>query len=134
MPPVPTRDALVRRNTILLVIAQGALLAMSATFFTLAVVAIVDLTDRERWGGVLLAIFNASAAVSALLVGRLMDRVGRRPGLAIGYTLFGLAGIGGALAVSAGSSWALLAMAVSLRCRPRRGAARPRGRRRHVSE
>ncbi len=112
MPPVPTRDALVRRNTILLVIAQGALLAMSATFFTLAVVAIVDLTNRERWGGVLLAIFNASAAVSALVVGRLMDRVGRRPGLAIGYALFGLAGIGGALAVSAGSSWALLAMAV----------------------
>ncbi len=107
-----TRESLVRRNTILLVIAQGALLAMSATFFTLAVVAIVDLTDHERWGGILLAIFNVSAAISALLVGRLMDRVGRRPGLAIGYALFGVAGIGGALAVSAGSTWGLLVMAV----------------------
>ena len=45
-----TRDELVRRNTILLVVAQGALLAMSATFFTLAVVAIVDLTGREQIG------------------------------------------------------------------------------------
>ena len=107
-----TRDELVRRNTILLVVAQGALLAMSATFFTLAVVAIVDLTGRERWAGILLAIFNTSAAVSALLVGRLMDRFGRRPGLAIGYSLFAVAGFGGTLAVWMGSSWLLLAMAI----------------------
>jgi len=113
MPPTESqRAALVRRNTILLVVAQGALLAMSATFFTLAVVAIVDLTDHERFGGFLLAIFNVSAAVSALVVGRLMDRVGRRPGLAIGFALFGVAGVGGALAVSAGSTMGLLVMAV----------------------
>ncbi len=112
MPPQRAREALVRRNTILLVVAQGALMAMSATFFTLAVVAIVDLTGRERWAGILLALFNGSAAVSALIVGRLMDRYGRRPGLAFGYALYATAGIGGAVAIWQGSSWLLLAMAV----------------------
>jgi MFS family permease len=107
-----TRDELVRRNTTLLVVAQGALLAMNATFFTLAVVAIVDLTGRERWAGILLAIFNVSAAVSALLVGRMMDRFGRRPGLALGYSLYAAAGLVGMLAVWWGSSWLLLATAI----------------------
>lgn len=107
-----TRAALVRRNTVLLIVAQGALLAVSGIFFTLAVVAIVDLSGRERWAGVLLALFNLAAAVSALLVGRLMDRVGRRPGLAIGHLLYGLAGLAAAAAVAAGSPWGLLATAV----------------------
>jgi MFS family permease len=108
----PARADLVRRNTIRLIGAQGALAAMNSTFFTLAVVAIVDLTDRERWGGVLLALFNLTAAASALLVGRLMDRIGRRPGLAIGYTVFAIAGIAGALAVYTESSWGLLVTAI----------------------
>lgn len=107
-----TREALVRRNTILLIAAQATLNGMAATFFTLAVVAIVGMTGRERWGGILLALFNLSAAASALLVGRLMDRVGRRPGLTIGYALLALAGLGGGLAVWAGSPWALLGTAV----------------------
>jgi MFS family permease len=107
-----TRQALVRRNTILLVAAQAALMGVGATFFTLAVVAIVDMTGAERWGGILLALFNACAAASALLVGRLMDRVGRRPGLTLGYGLLAAAGVGGAFAVWAESPWALLAIAV----------------------
>lgn len=107
-----TRAALVRRNTLLLIGAQATLNAMAATFFTLAVVAIVDMTDRERWGGVLLALYNVAAAVSALLVGRLMDRVGRRPGLALGYTLLAISGGVGAAAVWADSQWALLATAI----------------------
>jgi MFS family permease len=107
-----TRAELVRRNTVLLVVAQAALLTASAIFFTLAVVEIVDLTDRERWGGVLLALFNLFAAASALLVGRLMDRVGRRPGLALGHFLLGIGGALSAVAVAAESPWALLAAAV----------------------
>jgi MFS family permease len=106
------RAALVRRNTFLLIGAQATLNGIVATFFTLGVIAIVDLTGGERWGGIFLALFNLAAAVSALLTGRLMDRVGRRPGLAGGYALLIAAGIGGALAVEAGSTAALLAVAV----------------------
>lgn len=107
-----TRARLVRRNTLLLVAAQATLNGIVATFFTLGVVAIVDLTGHERWGGIFLALYNVSAAVSALLTGRLMDRLGRRPGLAGGYAMLIACGIGGALAVHAGSTWALLAAAV----------------------
>jgi MFS family permease len=109
---VETRDALVRRNTLLLVGAQATLNGIVATFFTLGVIAVVDLAGRERWGGIYLALFNLSAAGSALVTGRLMDRLGRRPGLAAGYTILLLSGIGGALAVEAESTWALLAVAV----------------------
>ena len=110
-------------------------MAMSATFFTLAVVAIVDLTGRERWAGILLALFNGSAAVSALIVGRLMDRYGRRPGLAFGYAaLRGRLDSAAPLAVWQGSSWLLLAMAVPVRRGPRGRPARSGRGRRHVPQ
>ncbi len=102
------RDALVRRNTLFLMGAQAALLASAAVWFTLAVVAVVDIAGRERWAGILLALFNACAAVSALLVGRLMDRRGRRPGLLVGHVLLGVGGAAGALAIWADSLWGLL--------------------------
>lgn len=110
--PRETRAALVRRNTLLLVGAQATLNGIVATFFTLGVIAVVDLTGRERWSGIFLALFNLAAAGSALVTGRLMDRLGRRPGLAYGYSILLLSGIGGALAVEAGSTWALLGVAV----------------------
>jgi MFS family permease len=107
-----TRARLVRRNTLLLVGAQATLNGIVATFFTLGVIAIVDLTGGERWGGIFLALYNVSAAGSALLTGRLMDRLGRRPGLAGGYAMLIVCGVGGAFAVHAGSTWALLAVAI----------------------
>lgn len=102
------RDALVRRNTLLLMGTQAALLASAAVWFTLAVVEVVDIAGKERWAGILLALFNASAAASALLVGRLMDRFGRRPGLLVGHVLLGAGGAAGALAVWADSLLGLL--------------------------
>ncbi|MCC6223992.1 MAG: MFS transporter [Thermoleophilia bacterium] len=102
------RDGLVLRNTLLLMAAQAALLASGAVWFTLAVVEIVDLTGRERWAGVLLALFNASAAAAALTLGRLMDRSGRRPSLVASHVLLGIGGAAGALAVWAGSLPGLL--------------------------
>lgn len=108
---VAARAALVRRNTRLLIGAQAALLAVGGIYFTLAVVAVVDLSGHERWGGIMIALFNLSAAGSALVVGRLMDRVGRGPGLAVGHVLLGLGGVAGGLAVAAASPWGLLGAA-----------------------
>ncbi len=107
-----TRDELVRRNTVLLMVAQAAVLACGAVWFTLAVVAVVDLTGRERWAGVQLACFSICAAVSALLVGRFMDRAGRRPGLAIGHVLLGLGGAAGGLSMVAESTLGLFGATV----------------------
>jgi MFS family permease len=101
------RDALVRRNTLLLMGAQAAMLGSTAVWFSLAVVAATDLTGRERWAGVFLAMTNLCAASSAMAVGRLMDRRGRRPGLVLGHLLLGLGGGCGGLAVWAGSTWGL---------------------------
>ena len=114
MDPPGTRAALVRRNTIRLVVAQAALMSAVPVVLVLGVVAVVDLTDQERWGGIYLAEFNLAAAVSAIVAGRLMDRVGRRPGLAAGYVLLGAGGVGSALAVASSSRVGLLAMAVPL--------------------
>jgi len=97
--PERTRDGLVRRNLVLLMGAQAALLASSAVWFSLSVVAIVDLTGRELWSGVFLAAFNLFAAAAALLTGRLMDRSGRREGLVVGHVLLGLGGALGGVAV-----------------------------------
>jgi MFS family permease len=94
-----SREALVRRNTSLLMGAQAAVLASAAIFVSLGVVTVVDLMGAERWGGVFLAASNLCGAGSALAVGRLMDRLGRRPGLALGHALLGLSGAAGALAV-----------------------------------
>ncbi len=109
-----TREALVRRNMVLLMVAQAMLLAATGVFITLAVVEIVDLSGAKRWGGVMIAVFNLSAAGSALIVGRLMDRVGRRPGLVLAHSLYATAGLLAVCAVWFDSPWALLATAVPL--------------------
>jgi MFS family permease len=109
-----TRDALVRRNTRLLMGAQAALLATSATWFSLSVVAVVDLTGHDRYAGIFLALFNLCVAAGALATGRAMDRVGRRPGLAAGHLLLGLGGTVGAVAIWQSSTALLFVASVIL--------------------
>jgi MFS family permease len=92
--------------------AQGALLGASAVWFSLSVVAVADLTGRERWAGVFLAMFNLCVAGSAILVGRMMDRRGRRPGLVLGHVLLGVGGGAGGLAVWGDAVWGLFLSAV----------------------
>ncbi len=102
-----TRAALVRRNTFLLMGSQAALLGAGAVWFSLAVVAASDLAGKERWAGIFLAMYNLFVAGSALLVGRMMDRRGRRPGLVLGHALMAIGGGAGGLAVWADSLWGL---------------------------
>jgi MFS family permease len=101
------RAALVRRNTLLLMGSQAALLGAGAVWFSLAVVAASDLAGKERWAGIFLAMYNLFVAGSAVLVGRLMDRHGRRPGLVLGHSLMAIGGGAGGLAVWAESLWGL---------------------------
>ena len=81
------RDVLVRRNTILLGMAQAALWAVLAIWVATSPAHVVDLTGHDYWSGIAVAIYALSAAAGALLGGRAMDRLGRRPGLMGGYGL-----------------------------------------------
>ncbi len=81
------RASQVRRNTLLLAVAQGSLLVAVQGVLTVGNLAVVDLTGRDSAAGLLFALFLLSAAVGALVFGRYMDRAGRRSGLVAGYGL-----------------------------------------------
>ena len=102
----------VRRNTLLLAIAQGFLYSTLPFLLAVGSVAVVDLSGRKAAVGVLAASYFASAAVGALLVGRWMDRVGRKPGLAVGYVAIAVGALASAGAVERRSALLLVLAAV----------------------
>ncbi|GBC87066.1 Riboflavin transporter RfnT [bacterium HR12] len=106
------RRALVRRNTILLVLAQGLVQVAFPVLLVVGSVEIARLAGRDAATGFLNAVYFLAAAGGAAVVGRLMDRVGRRPGLLASYALLALAGALGAASVLAGVWWGLLVCAV----------------------
>lgn len=108
----PERARLVRRNTALLTAAQGLAQAAAPVLLIVGSIAIVDLTGRDVSLGVLNGAYFVAAATGAVLLGRMMDRLGRRPGLLLAYALVGLSGLAAALTVRAGSAFGLLAAAV----------------------
>jgi MFS family permease len=73
--------------------------------------AAADLAGRDGVIGVMNGMYFLAAAGGALAFGRWMDRVGRRPGLALSYLLLGAAGAGCALSIARGSLAGLLAFA-----------------------
>ncbi|MGH2691699.1 MAG: MFS transporter, partial [Actinomycetota bacterium] len=81
------REALVRRNTILLGVAQAALWGVLAVWVATSPVHVADLAGQRYWAGIAVAVYTLSAAIGALRGGRAMDRLGRRPGLVGGYVL-----------------------------------------------
>jgi MFS family permease len=108
--PITTqeRDRLVRRNTVLLAFAQGFVQVSFPVLLVIGGPASRDLTGREVSAGILWSVYFLSAATGAALIGRWMDRVGRRPGLLLAYGFVGLAGISAALSIRAGSFVGLL--------------------------
>jgi MFS family permease len=108
--PITTqeRDRLVRRNTVLLAFAQGFVQMSFPVLLVIGGPASRDITGREVSAGVLWGVYFLSAAAGAAVIGRWMDRVGRRPGLLLAYVLVGLAGIAAALSIRADSFVGLL--------------------------
>jgi MFS family permease len=106
------RDDAVRRNTVLLAVAQGLTYASAPVLIAVGVVAAAELGDREAAAGLLIAVYFVCAALGAFAVGRWMDRVGRRPGLFVGHVLIGLGGVMAALVTAAGSLVGLLGSSV----------------------
>lgn len=102
------RDRLVRRNTVLLAFAQGFVQMGFPVMLVIGGPAARDITGREVSAGILWGAYFLSAAVGAALIGRWMDRVGRRPGLLLAYVLIGVAGVMAALSIRAGSFLGLM--------------------------
>ena len=73
------RARLVRRNTALLTAAQGLAQAAAPVLLIVGSIAIVDLTGRDVSLGVLNGAYFVAAATGAVLLGRMMDRLGRLP-------------------------------------------------------
>jgi MFS family permease len=105
---IPERDRLVRRNTVLLAFAQGFVQMSFPVMLVIGGPASRDITGRDYTAGLLWAVYFVSAAVGAAVLGRWMDRVGRRPGLLFAYVLVAIAGIAAALSIGAGSFIGLL--------------------------
>jgi MFS family permease len=106
------RDRLVRRNTLLLAFAQGFVQTTFPVMLVIGGPAASRLTGREGAAGLLWGLYFLAAAAGAALIGRWMDRVGRRPGLILAYVLVGGAAAAAALSIRAGSFAGLLASTV----------------------
>jgi MFS family permease len=110
--PEAERDRLVRRNTILLAFAQGFVQTTFPVMLVIGGPAASRLTGRDGAAGLLWGLYFLAAAAGAALIGRWMDRVGRRPGLVLAYLLVGVAAVAAAISIRAGSFVGLMASTV----------------------
>jgi MFS family permease len=106
------RERLVRRNTILLAFAQGFVQTTFPVMLVIGGPAASRITGRDGAAGLMWAVYFLAAAAGAAMIGRWMDRVGRRPGLIVSYVLVGAAAAAAALSIRAGSFGGLLASTV----------------------
>lgn len=73
--------------------AQVALWGALGVFAAFGPITAFDLTNRASTAAVYLGLYYLAAAAGARLTGRLMDRVGRRPGLVLGYAVLAASGL-----------------------------------------
>jgi MFS family permease len=95
----------------LLAIAQVALWGALGAVATFGPISVFELTGQESMAAVLFGMYSLALAGGARITGRVMDRLGRRPGLVGGYLLLALGACGAALSMAWGSSAALLVSA-----------------------
>jgi len=105
------RGSAVRRNTALLAAAQGFAQLTFPVLLVAGTVAATELSGRQGASGLVWAVYFGFAAVAAPVIGRWMDRVGRRPGILFALAMTVLGGLGCAAAVIWGS-FPLLLVAV----------------------
>lgn len=94
---------MVRRNTVLLACSQGLAGMTFPVLLIVGSVAAADITGRDGAVGVVNGVYFVAAAAGAVVFGRAMDRLGRRPGLAAAYVLLGTAGALCGFGVASGS-------------------------------
>lgn len=87
-----------RKITFTLLAGQSLFSASMIVAFTIASIIAVELSGSAAWTGVPSTLVVAGAALMAYPIGKLMDQVGRRRGLSVGYLL----GIGGTLVAGLG--------------------------------
>jgi MFS family permease len=109
---VDARSSAVRRNTRLLTAAQAALWGATGTVATFGPISVFELSDRESYAAIMFGAYSLAVAAGARISGRVMDRSGRRPGLAVGYVILGAGGGLASLAVASESTVGLIASAV----------------------
>lgn len=89
-----TRQSLQRRTLVVLVAAQLLSGAGLAAGVTVGALLAEDMLGSTALAGLPIALFTAGSAAAALLIGRVSARSGRRPGLALGYAVGALGGVG----------------------------------------
>jgi MFS family permease len=81
-----------RRIAFVLLISQSLFSASLTIAFTVSSIVVVQLADNSsQWAGVPSTLVLVGAALVVYPIGRLVDRVGRRVGLSLGY-VFGISG------------------------------------------
>lgn len=98
-----------KRALTVLVCAQILSGAGLAAGITVGAILAEDILGTTALAGVPTALFAAGSALAAVLIGRLSQRSGRRPGLASGYLVGALGALGTVAAAAAGNAPALFA-------------------------
>ena len=94
------REALYRRTIRVLLLSQVLAGAGLAAGIVVGALLAEDMLGTESAAGLPAALFTLGSAAAALLVGRLSQRSGRRPGLAAGYLVGAVGGAGIVLAAT----------------------------------
>src|SRR5688500_7680696 len=94
------REALARRTIRVLLVAQLLAGAGLAAGITVGALLAEDMIGSTSSAGLPTALFTLGSAAAAMLVGRLSQASGRRPGLAAGYAVGAIGGAGIVLAAA----------------------------------